>query len=144
MHYPPTSLPVGVGGIGTHTEFCFTFLCQDSVPALQVMDASGEWIDAVPTPGCLVVNLGDQFARFTSKSTHPSNYHMSTPHRASNASGQERYPIPVFFGADSDVKLEPIPGCVTEDNPAKYEVVTEGDYVKSRLDATFVHPKGHF
>jgi hypothetical protein len=43
---------------------------------------------------------------------------------------------------DYDVKLEPFPGCVTEDNPAKYEVVTAGEYVKSRLEATYAHSKG--
>lgn len=83
----------------------------------------------------------------------------STLHRAINASGQERYSIPVFFGANYDLKLEvsshwhsslepssenvlePIPGCVTEDNPAKYEVVSAGDYVKSRLEETYAHSK---
>lgn len=66
--------------------------------------------------------------------------------------------MPLFFGTDYDVKLEvslpihgfrcglksrePIPGCVTKDNPAKYEVVTAGDYVKSRLEATYAHSKG--
>lgn len=34
---------------------CFTILWQDEVPALQVMNTNGEWIDALPIPGCLVV-----------------------------------------------------------------------------------------
>ncbi|KAF8558271.1 Clavaminate synthase-like protein [Imleria badia] len=137
LHYPPqpASPLEGVEGIGAHTEYCFTILWQDHVPALQVMDTSGNWIDAVPIPGCLVVNLGDQFARWT------NDLFKSTLHRAINASGQERYSIPVFFGVDYDVKLEPIPGCVTEDNPAKYEVVTAGDYVKLRLEDTYAHSK---
>lgn len=88
----------------------------------------------------------------------------STVHRAVNRSGQERYSIPLFFGTDYDVKLEvttlnfayfankaystfllpclqPLPSCVSADFPPKYEVVTAGDYVKSRLEATYTHSK---
>jgi len=114
---------------------CFTILWQDSVSALQVMNADGKWIDAVPIEGTLVLNLGDQFARWT------NDVFKSTVHRVINKSGLERYSIPLFFGTDYDVKLEPLPSCVSEDNPAKYEVVTAGDYVKSRLEATYSHSK---
>lgn len=34
---------------------CFTILWQDSVSALQVMNADGKWIDAVPIKGTLVL-----------------------------------------------------------------------------------------
>ncbi|KAF9241086.1 2OG-Fe-II oxygenase [Melanogaster broomeanus] len=127
LYYPPQpACPM---------EGCFTILWQDKVPALQVMNTSGKWIDAVPVPGTLVLNLGDQFARWT------NDVFKSTIHRAINASGRERYSMPLFFGTDYEVKLEPIPGCVTEGNPAKYEIVTAGDYVKSRLEATYAHSK---
>ncbi|KAN0088224.1 Clavaminate synthase [Tylopilus felleus] len=85
LHYPsqPASPPEGVEGIGAHTD----------------NGHYGEWIDAVPIPGCLVVNLGDQFACWT-------NDIFKSLHWAINATGQERYSIPVFFEADYDVKLE--------------------------------------
>ena len=80
----------------------------------------------------------------------------STMHRAVNRSGVERYSIPLFFGTDYDVKLEvrspppllrsyaeklaqTLPSCVSPERPAKYEVVTAGEYVKSRLQATYGH-----
>jgi len=47
--------------------------------------------------------------------------------------------FPSFFGTDYNVRLEPIPGCVSPTSPAKYEVVTAGEYVKSRLEATYAH-----
>lgn len=39
------------------------------------------------------------------------------------------------------VYAQALPSCVSEDNPAKYEVVTAGEYVKSRLEATYAHSK---
>ncbi|KAG8957093.1 hypothetical protein FRC03_010555 [Tulasnella sp. 419] len=59
-----------------------------------------------------------------------------------NLTGARRYSIPLFFGTDYDVKLEPIPSCISADRPAKYEVVTAGEYVKSRLEATYTQWDG--
>ncbi|KAI0770719.1 Clavaminate synthase-like protein [Fomes fomentarius] len=137
LHYPPQMGPVDdrVIGIGAHTDFeCFTILWQEpGIQALQVLNKQNQWIDAPPIPGTLVVNLGDQFARWT------NDVFKSTVHRAINRSGVRRYSIPLFFGTDYDVKLEPIPSCVSPERPPKYEVVTAGDYVKERLKATYGH-----
>ncbi|GBE85312.1 2-oxoglutarate-Fe(II) type oxidoreductase [Sparassis crispa] len=135
LHYPPQTGPVDarVIGIGAHTDFeCFTLLWQEpGIQALQVLNARKQWIDAPPIPGTLVVNLGDQFARWT------NDVFKSTVHRAINRNGVRRYSIPLFFGTDYDVMLEPIPSCVSAERPPKYEVVTAGDYVKERLKATY-------
>ncbi|KAI0698155.1 Clavaminate synthase-like protein [Cytidiella melzeri] len=137
LHYPPQAGPVDerVIGIGAHTDFeCFTILWQQpGIQALQVLNAQKQWIDAPPIPGTFVVNLGDQFARWT------NDVFKSTVHRAVNRSGVRRYSIPLFFGTDYDVRLEPIPTCVSDDRPPKYEVVTAGEYVKERLKATYGH-----
>lgn len=139
LYYPPQTGAVDdrVVGIGAHTDYeCFTILWQqEEIQALQVLNTNGKWVDAVPIPGTLVVNLGDQFARWT------NDVFKSTVHRAVNRSGTERYSIPLFFGTDYDVKLEALPSCISEDAPAKYEVVTAGEYVKSRLEATYAHSK---
>ncbi|KAG2010348.1 2OG-Fe(II) oxygenase [Coprinopsis cinerea AmutBmut pab1-1] len=137
LHYPPqdpTKLNEKEIGIGAHTDYeCFTILWQDPCGGLQVQNTSGKWVDAVPIPGTVVVNLGDQFARWT------NDVFKSTPHRVINRSGRERYSIPLFFGTDYNVLLEPIETCVYPDSPPHYEVMTAGDYVKSRLDATYAH-----
>ncbi|KAI0655414.1 Clavaminate synthase-like protein [Cubamyces menziesii] len=137
LHYPPQTGPVDdrMIGIGAHSDYqCFTILWQEpGVQALQVLNKQKEWIDAPPIPGTLVINLGDQFARWT------NDVFKSTLHRAINRSGVHRYSIPLFFGTDYDVKLEPIPSCVSPERPSKYEVVTAGEYVKERLKATYAH-----
>jgi hypothetical protein len=38
-------------------------------------------------------------------------------------------------------RTQPLPSCVSEDYPAQYEVVTAGEYVKARLEATYAHSK---
>ncbi|KIP03983.1 hypothetical protein PHLGIDRAFT_213895 [Phlebiopsis gigantea 11061_1 CR5-6] len=137
LHYPPQAGPVDdrVIGIGAHTDWeCFTILWQEpGIQALQVLNTEKQWIDAPPIPGTFVVNLGDQFTRWT------NGVFKSTVHRAINRSGVRRYSIPLFFGTDYDVKLEPIPSCVSPERPPQYEVITAGEYVKERLKATYGH-----
>ncbi|KAK0222154.1 hypothetical protein IW262DRAFT_960185 [Armillaria fumosa] len=137
LHYPPQTGPVDgrVLGIGAHTDWeCFTILWQEpGIQALQVLNSNKEWIDAPPIPGTMVINLGDQLARWT------NDVFKSTVHRAINRSGVRRYSIPLFFGTDYGVKLEPIPSCVSTERPMKYEVITAGEYVKAKLKATYGH-----
>ncbi|KJA17439.1 hypothetical protein HYPSUDRAFT_146457 [Hypholoma sublateritium FD-334 SS-4] len=141
LHYPPQTGPMDdrIIGIGAHTEQlmlyeCFTILWQEpGIQALQVLNSEKDWINAPPIPGTLVINLGDQFARWT------NDIFKSTVHRAINRSGVRRYSIPLFFGTDYNVKLEPMPSCVSEDRPPKYDVITAGEYVKKRLQETYSH-----
>ncbi|EKM49759.1 uncharacterized protein PHACADRAFT_179143 [Phanerochaete carnosa HHB-10118-sp] len=138
LYYPSQDGTVDdrVQGIGAHTDYeCFTILWQDHVPALQVLNKDKKWVDATPIPGTFVVNLGDQLARWT------NDVFTSTVHRAINRSGIERYSIPLFFGTDYNVLLEALPSCVSTDHPPKYEPIIAGDFVRSRIAATYKHSK---
>ncbi|EJC98442.1 2OG-Fe oxygenase [Fomitiporia mediterranea MF3/22] len=135
IRYPPQTGPHDdrVIGIGAHSDFeVFTLLWQEpGIESLQVMDANKEWINATPIPGTLVVNVGDQLSRCA------NDVFKSTVHRAVNRSGVERHSMPVFFNFDYNVKLEAIPSCVSAEHPPKYEVITAGEYVKSRMDTIY-------
>ncbi|KAL1744069.1 hypothetical protein HDZ31DRAFT_39519 [Schizophyllum fasciatum] len=138
LHYPAQTAEVDeskIIGIGAHTDWeCFTILWQEpNKQALQVLNSENRWIPAPPLDGTLVINLGDQFARWS------NDIFKSTVHRAINRTGVDRYAIPLFFGTDYDVKVEPIPGCVSAERPPKYEAITAGEYVRSRLQATYGH-----
>ena len=61
-----------------------TVLCQDNVGGLQVQDVNGDWIEAPPIEGSLIVNVGDLLHRWT------EGAYKSTPHRVINSSGRER------------------------------------------------------
>lgn len=136
LHYPPQTGPIDAGqiGIGAHSDYeCFTILAQDAVPALQVRNQQGQWIPADPLPGCFVVNIGDQLARWT------NGRFASTVHRAINRSGRARYSIPFFFGPNYDTVVQALPGCVGPGRPARYPPIRCGDYINERFAATFAH-----
>lgn len=57
VKYPQA--PPGSQGVGPHKDSTglFTFLSQDDTGGLQVLNKNGEWIDAPPIGGSLVVNV---------------------------------------------------------------------------------------
>ena len=62
-------------GAGAHTDWgAITLLAQDNVGGLEVRNVAGEWIQAPPIPGTLVINLGDLMARWTN-GIYNSNMH---------------------------------------------------------------------
>ncbi|KAF4624813.1 hypothetical protein G7Y89_g13360 [Cudoniella acicularis] len=65
----PLAAP-GLQGVGPHKNSIglFTFLSQDNVGGLQVLNRSGKWIDAPPIEGSLVVNIAQGFEAITSES----------------------------------------------------------------------------
>ena len=54
-------------GVGPHKDSTglFTFLSQDDTGGLQVLNRNGEWIDAPPIEGSLVVNIQQGFEAIT-------------------------------------------------------------------------------
>jgi isopenicillin N synthase-like dioxygenase len=110
-------------GIGAHTDFeCFTIVNQDMSGGLEILGKDSKWIKANPVPNSFVINIADCFMRQT------NDFFVSTVHRVINKSGKERYSIPFFYGLDRRMPLEPIPSCISEENPQKYPVVTAGEY----------------
>lgn len=130
LHYPQQEASADdQNGIGAHTDFeCFTIVTQDDAGGLEVLSKTGNWIKAKPVPGSYVVNIADCFMRQT------NDFFVSTVHRVINKSPRERYSIAFFFGFDRSKKLEPVPTCVSDDNPMKYPVMTSGEYYLWRAE----------
>jgi isopenicillin N synthase-like dioxygenase len=137
LHYPPQEGVIDPAqiGIGPHSDYeSLTILAQDENRALQLSDGAGGWIWADPIPGCFVVNIGDQMARWT------NDLFRSTLHRAINVTGRRRYSIPFFYGPDPDTIIETLPGCFGPDRPALYPPIRAGDYSLERNQASYVKP----
>jgi isopenicillin N synthase-like dioxygenase len=138
LHYPPQSGEIDPAqiGIGPHCDYeSLTILAQDDNRALQVSDGGDGWIWADPIPGCFVVNIGDQMARWT------NDLFRSTMHRAINVTGRRRYSIPFFYGPSPDTVIDTLPGCSSPARPALYPPIRAGDYSQQRNQASYVKPE---
>jgi isopenicillin N synthase-like dioxygenase len=133
LHYPETSL--GADGarpvLNTpHTDYgAITLLATDGVAGLEVKPVDGVWTPVRAPVGSLIVNLGDMLARWT------NDRYRSTPHRVLGSPDRDRYSIPFFVNPDPATVVECIPGCVSPENPCRYEPVTAGDFLASRIDS---------
>ncbi|KPI38210.1 putative iron/ascorbate oxido [Cyphellophora attinorum] len=140
LHYPPQPVNSDPNerGIGAHTDFgSITILMQDDVGGLQVFDAAtNSWIDVQPTPGALVVNLGNVMMRWS------NDRYISNLHRVINKSGKERYSVPFFYSGKPDFEIGCLPGCEDEDGTCKYEPVTVQGWIAARHANTFKEAKG--
>jgi isopenicillin N synthase-like dioxygenase len=141
LRYPaaPNQSDADVGA-GVHTDYGnITLLATDDVGGLQARRRDGRWIDAPPLTGAFVVNIGDCLMRWT------NDIYVSTPHRVINTSPRERYSIAFFFDPNPDAEVAAIPSYLTEGAP-KYPPILAADYLKQRLDATYlerrIEPEG--
>ncbi|KAJ8581832.1 Clavaminate synthase-like protein, partial [Rhizopogon salebrosus TDB-379] len=76
------------------------FWQQEGIQSLQVLNSHQQWINVPPLPGTLVIDLGDQFARWT------NDVFRSTVHPASSRNAVDRYSIAMFFGTDNEVNIQ--------------------------------------
>jgi isopenicillin N synthase-like dioxygenase len=127
LKYPPQpgSAADNQLGAGAHTDWGgITLLAQDSSGGLEVRNAAGDWIEATPIPGTLVINLGDLMARWT------NGLYNSNMHRVkNNKTNADRYSIPYFYGPRPDAVIEPMPTCVSDDNPQRFPTCTAAEHV---------------
>lgn len=119
----------------THTSLGLTLVLQDAVPALEVLNQDGLWVDAPPQPGTFVCNVG-QYLERQSNGRFPA-----TVHRVRNRTGCERYSLPFFLTLDPEVELDVLGCCVGAGEAAKFESINVGDlYVRRVLPARWKHP----
>ncbi len=120
-------------GVGPHTDFgVLTVLCQDQNGGLQIQNYAGDWIEAPPIDGTLVVNVGDLLERWT------DGAFRSTPHRVVNTSGRERLSLVLAFDPDPETRID-ARDIYGADYPAKQAAITCGDYLIARFARAFAY-----
>lgn len=136
-YYPPQPETMGEQqfGVAPHTDYgCLTVLCQDEIGGLQVQTLNGEWIEATPIPGTLVINVGDLLERWT------DGRFRSTPHRVINASGRERYSLVMAFDPDYETVID-ARDIWSGDATIQTPPTTCGEAIQARLGRSFKYDK---
>jgi len=134
IHYPPITTPdVPNVRAGAHEDINFiTLLVGASAAGLEVKSHQGEWVPFTAEADTIVVNIGDMLQRLT------NHVYPSTTHRVVNPPGEQarkpRYSVPFFLHPNPDVVLDPLPSCITPDNPRRYDTsITAHEYLLERL-----------
>jgi isopenicillin N synthase-like dioxygenase len=134
VYYPdqPESMGEEQFGVGPHTDFgVLTVLAQDNVGGLQVEDINGEWIEAPPIEGTLIVNVADLLCRWT------AGEYKSTPHRVVNSSGRERMSLVLAYDPNPETIVD-AKDIFGKDHVAD-EPITCGDYLEWRFNKAFAY-----
>ena len=134
IHYPPITSPdIPNVRAGAHEDINFiTLLVGASAAGLEVKSHQGKWVPFTADADTIVVNIGDMLQRLT------NHVYPSTTHRVVNPPGeaarQPRYSVPFFLHPNPDVVLDPLPQCVSAENPSRYPAsITAHEYLQQRL-----------
>ena len=133
IHYPPIlNEPKDAVRAAAHGDInLITLLMGAQGKGLQVQNNKGEWIDAIAADDELVINVGDMLSR------HTNNKLKSTIHQVVNPPrelwGTSRFSIPFFMHPISEMPLNCLDNCVTEENPKLYDDITAGEFLTERL-----------
>jgi isopenicillin N synthase-like dioxygenase len=133
IHYPPiTQEPASAIRAEQHEDInLITLLVGASADGLQILDKQDNWVPVTSLPEQIVVNVGDMLQRLT------NNRLKSTTHRVVNPPRDmwhtSRYSIPFFLHPKSEMPLNALESCITDENPLAYEPITAGEYLDERL-----------
>ena len=133
IHYPPIlEDPKEAVRASAHGDInLITLLMGAHGKGLQVQHSNGEWIDAVASEDELMINIGDMLSR------HTNNLLKSTVHRVVNPNREllkkSRYSIPFFMHPVSEMKLNVLESCISDESPKSFDDITAGDFLNERL-----------
>ncbi len=134
IHYPPiTQDDIPNVRAGAHEDINFiTLLVGASAEGLEVLTREGEWLPITTEGDAIVVNIGDMLQRLTNH-VYPSTTHRVVNPKNDNAR-KPRYSVPFFLHPNPDVVLDPVPECITPENPSRYDrSITSHEYLLQRL-----------
>lgn len=115
-------------GISAHEDGnCITFVIQDGVGGLEVLNDDGEWVPAEPVEGSIIVNLGDVIQVLS------NNKLKSATHRVVRKP-VHRHSFVFFFNIHGAKWIEPLPEFTTKiDEPPRYKGFVYNEYMQLRM-----------
>nr|XP_027232412.1 UPF0676 protein C1494.01-like [Penaeus vannamei] len=133
LYYPSLQENVPEGSIrcASHTDYgTFALLFQDDVGGLQVKDTAGRWIDAVPVPGAVLVNVGDILQFWTSGKLRATEHRVLIPPEEVRRRSPRRSVV-FFVHPDDPVLITPL------DGSSAYQPITAKDHTDLRFRQTY-------
>ena len=133
IHYPAMDLAPETAHIwaGAHTDInLITALPRASTRGLQV-SVGGAWIDAVAPEGQMIINSGIMLEHLT------NGLIRAGQHRVIAAPDQrgDRYSVVQFCHPTPWTILQPLPSCITSENPQRFAAIMAGDKLDEVLYA---------
>ena len=126
---------LGETALGYHTDpGVLTLLLQDDTGGLQTQSATlapehGGWIDVPPSPGTIVVNLGDCMQAWT------NDRYRAAVHRVLPMHARRRFSIPYFANPARDAIVAPLPELAQAG--AHYRAVSWREFIQARVNDNF-------
>ncbi len=122
---------LGDVALGHHTDpGVLTLLLQDQTGGLQTESTALGWIDVPPTPGTIVVNLGDCMQAWT------NDRYRAAVHRVIPMTQKRRFSIPYFSNPNRDSVIDPIEE-LCPDGP-RYRAFAWREFTSARAYDNFV------
>ncbi|XP_019093397.1 PREDICTED: gibberellin 3-beta-dioxygenase 4-like [Camelina sativa] len=126
-HYPVCPEPERAMGLAAHTDTTIlTILHQSNTGGLQVFREESGWINVEPSPGILVVNIGDLFHILSNGKIPSVVYRANFNHTRSRISIAYLWCGP----AGNDVEIKPIPKIIGPVGQSLYRSVTWKEYLQ--------------
>jgi isopenicillin N synthase-like dioxygenase len=118
--------------MGPHTDYgILTVLFAEAVPGLQIVGPDGAWHEVLPRADGFVVNLGDALAVWTNDRWKSTLHRVVPPPPSAGESRRRSFAF--FHDGNLDAVIECLPSCCGPGDPAKYEPITLGEHVRTKL-----------
>lgn len=134
-YYPPMpDFDANRFGLGPHADTGFqTLLPPSKEEGLQILDTDGNWFWPQVADGAIILNAGQFLERWSNEVIR------ATPHRVLPPRENDRYSLACFVNTNFESLCEPLPTCVSEDNPPKYGPETYWDFYTWYMHRTYPH-----